>query len=74
MTKMVITEKRLSKKKVDSVVRGHYQGKFTIRYKRGQIFLFFPGKDLDYSQVQEISKDLGMQIISKSFVRAVIGY
>lgn len=74
MTKMVITEKRLPKEEVDSVVREHYQGKFTIRYKRGQIYLFFPGKDLQDSQVQKIANDLGMRIISESFVRAVIGY
>lgn len=74
MTKMVITEKRLPKEEVDSVVREYYQGKFTIRYKRGQIYLFFPENDLQDSQVQQITRDLGMHIISKSFVRAVIGY
>ncbi len=74
MTKLVITEKRLPKEEVDCVVREHYQGGFTIRYKRGQIFLFFPGKDLQDSQVQQIASDLGMHIISESFVRAVIGY
>ena len=74
MTKMVITEKGFSKREVYRIVNKYYQGEFTMRYKRGQIYLFFPNKDLRHSHVEQIAKSFGMSIISESFVRAVIGY
>lgn len=74
MTKMVITEKNFSRREVRRVVNKYYKSEFTIRYKRGQIYLFFPNKDLKHSHVEQIAQTLGMDIISESFVRAVIGY
>ena len=74
MTKMVITEKSLSKREVYRVVNTYYHGKYTMRYKRGQISLFFPNKDLKQSQVEQIAGLWKMYIISISPVSAVIGY
>ncbi len=74
MTKMVITQKNFSKREIYRVVSKYYKKEYTIRYKRGQIYLFFPAKDLEHTQALQIAKLLGMSIISESFVRVVIGY
>lgn len=74
MTKLVITEKRLSSRKVSSVIRDCCNKQFTIRYKRGQIYVFFGNRDLEHNDVVAIAQRLHMGITSESAVRAVIGY
>ena len=74
MTKMVITEKRISKRELYRVINECYRNKFTIRYKRGQIYVFFPNKDLTHEHACKIARLLHMEIISESYVRVVIGY
>ena len=74
MVKLTITDNRISKRKLESVVNKCHKGRYSIRYKRGQIYIFFPDKDLTDEIVAKIARKLGMTIESKSFVRAVIGY
>lgn len=74
MTKMIINQKNFSKREIYRVVSKYYHNQYTMRYKRGQIYLFFPNKDLNHTQAVQISKSWGMTIVSESFVRVVIGY
>ena len=75
MTKLVITEKRLSIRRVCEVVDKVYgNGKYKIKYKRGTICIFFPNKDFTHSHAVRIADKFNMDIISESLVRAVIGY
>lgn len=74
MTKLVITEKNFSRRRISSVITGCCNKKHTIRYKRGQIYIYFYNKDLEHRHVVAIAQQLHMGIVSESSVRAVIGY
>ncbi len=74
MTKMIIQEKRISERFLLSVIRESYGKPCKLTRKRGQIYLFFPGKDLTHENVLKIAKRLKMDIVSESFVRAVLSY
>ena len=74
MTKLVITQKNFSKRKISRVIRGCCNKEHSIRYKRGQIYIYFYNKDLEHRHVAAIAQQLHMDIISESAVRAVIGY
>jgi len=74
MIKLIITEKKFSKRYLRKILKGNCNKKNTITYERGQIYVFFENKDLEHKHVLAIAKALKMQIISESDVRAVIGY
>lgn len=73
MKYLTINEKRMNKACLGKKIKKVYKnGKFNIRYKRSQTQVYFFNKDLTEQQVIEIAKKLGMEVISKSFARAVI--
>lgn len=74
MTKLIINQKNFSKREIYRVVSKYYPREYTMRYRRGQIYLFFPNKDLTHDQATKIAKSWGMTVVSESMVRVVIGY
>lgn len=74
MKYLVIEEKRINPNMALRIVRKCCKDVRYPRTNRGKLQFFFPQSELTRENVDEIARELEMQVISLSNVRAIIGY
>lgn len=77
MKYVVLEGKRIGEKDLLREIGNDYPGKLdevSIKYKRGNISIHFPEKDFEERHLNQLAKNMDLEVKKLSKVRSILGY